>query len=74
MFETIRFKSFGSTFLTDQIFHLGHVLIRHLDARAGRNFHIDGELARIRLREECQSEQRIDRQAYNEIRRSGSLP
>ena len=53
--------------LADQIFHLGHVLIRHLDARAGGNFEIDGELARIRLRKERQTEKRINRQATTKM-------
>ncbi len=42
--------------LPDQIFNLGDVFIRHLDASARRYFEIDGELTGIGLREESQAE------------------
>ena len=42
---------FGSDFLANQVFHLSDVLIRDLDSASGWNLEVDGELARVRLRE-----------------------
>src|SRR5579864_4788988 len=58
--------------MPDQIFHLGYVLLGDFDARPGRDFQIDGELAGIGLREESQSQQRIDRQAEHKHARQCS--
>ena len=49
--------------VTNQILDLGDVLIRNLDASAGRHFHIDGELPGIGLREKGEPQDRINRQA-----------
>ena len=49
--------------MPDQIFDFGHVLVRHFDAAPRGDFHVEGELAGVGLREEGPAEKRINRQA-----------
>ena len=70
MLETIIRKSCGSTVWRIRSSILATYCIGDFEARAGRRFQVDGELAGVGLREEGQAEERVDRQAGHEQRPS----
>ena len=57
------FQVAGIDAVTDEVLHLGDVLLGELEPRAGGDFQIDGELSGVGPREEGQAEKRVQSQA-----------
>ena len=68
--ETMICSSLGGNDIADDLFDLLDVIFGQFDARAGRTFHVDDELAGVGAREKRDPEKRIENETQE--RNSGT--
>ena len=65
MLETMVFRSCRRDNLPHDVLDFLHVIFRHLDARAGRGFHVDHKLPRVRPRKKGKSNERVEKKTQH---------